>query len=326
VIQYWIAGAITSIMLFVSVLLHELGHSLVAMRYKIPVRSITLFIFGGVSLIGAEPPSAAAGFWISVAGPIVSFSLAVFFYLLHPFFSGITPLLALLKYLIYINIALGVFNLIPGFPLDGGGIFRSVVWRITHDMNRATVIAANVGRFIAYIFILLGVWQIFIGNFINGIWIAFIGWFLESAAVAQVQQQALRGILAGRKVSQAMNRQYASIPADTTLQELVDNHILGSGQRSFIVKRGDIVIGLLTLHHIKEIPRSVWPTRTVAQIMIPIEQVKRVRPDAELWATLEEMDRDGVNQLPVMTDGQIQGVLSREDIIGYMRTLREIGA
>jgi Zn-dependent protease len=326
VIQYWIAGAITSIMLFVSVLLHELGHSLVAMRYKIPVRSITLFIFGGVSLIGSEPPSAAAGFWISIAGPIVSFSLAAFFYLLHPFFSGVTPLLALLKYLIYINIALGVFNLIPGFPLDGGGIFRSVVWRITHDMSRATVIAANVGRFIAYIFIILGVWQIFIGNFINGIWIAFIGWFLESAAVAQVQQQALRGILAGRKVSQAMNRQYASIPADTTLQELVDDHVLGSGQRSFIVKRGDIVIGLLTLHHIKEIPRSVWPTRTVAQIMIPIEQVKRVRPDAELWAALEEMDRDGVNQLPVMTDGQIQGVLSREDIIGYLRTLREIGA
>jgi Zn-dependent protease len=325
-VQYWVAGAITSIMLFVSVLLHELGHSVVAMRYKIPVRSITLFIFGGVSLIGAEPPSAAAGFWIAVAGPAVSFFLAAFFSLMHSFSQGFTPLLALFKYLVYINIALGVFNLIPGFPLDGGGIFRSIVWRITRDMRRATVIAANVGRVIAYIFIFLGVWQIFAGNFVNGIWIAFIGWFLESAAVAQVQQLLLRDTLAGRKVSQAMNRQYSSLSADTSLQELVDDHILGGGRRSFVVEHGDDVIGLLTLHGIKEVPRSEWPTKTVAQIMIPIEQVKRVRPDAELWAALEEMDRDGVNQLPVMTDGQIQGMLSREDIIGYLRTLREIGA
>jgi Zn-dependent protease len=326
VIQYWVAGAITAIMLFVSVLLHELGHSVVAMHYKIPVRSITLFIFGGVSLIGAEPPSAAAGFWIAIIGPIVSFFLAALFSLMYYLFSGIAPLLALLKYLVYINIALGVFNLIPGFPLDGGGVFRSIVWRVTHNMRRATFIAANVGRFIAYLFIFLGVWQIFAGNFINGIWIAFIGWFLESAAVAQVQQLALRDTLAGRKVSQAMNRQYSSLPADTTLQRLVDDHILGGGRRSFVVERGGDVTGLLTLHGLKEVPRSEWPTRTVAQIMIPIEQVKRVSPDAELWGALEEMDRDGVNQLPVMTDGQIQGMLSRDDIIAYLRTLREIGA
>ena len=144
--------------------------------------------------------------------------------------------------------------------------------------------------------------------------------------MAQVQQLALRDTLAGHKVSQAMNRQYSSLPVDTTMQELVDDHILGSGRRSFVVERSDTVIGLLTLHRIKEVPRSEWPTMTVAQIMIPIEQVKRVRPDAELWAALEEMDRDGVNQLPVMTDVQIQGMLSREDIIGYLRTLREIGA
>jgi len=324
VFQYWVAGAVSSVMLFVSVLLHELGHSVVAMRYKIPVRSITLFIFGGVSLIGAEPPSAAAGFWISLAGPAMSFFLAAIFGLMHSFLD-IAPLLALFKYLVYVNIALGVFNLIPGFPLDGGGIFRAIVWRITHDMRRATIIAANVGRFIAYIFIFLGVWQILAGNLINGIWIAFIGWFLESAAVAQVQQQALRDILAGRRVSQAMNRQYSSLSADTTLQKLVEDHILSSGRRSFVVERGDEAIGLLTLHNLKEVPRSEWQRRTVFQIMIPIEQVKRVSPDGGLWAALEQMDRDGVNQLPVMTDGHIVGMLSREDIIGYLRTLREIG-
>jgi Zn-dependent protease len=323
--QYWVMGAVTAIMLFVSVLLHELGHSVVAMHYKISVRSITLFIFGGVSLIGAEPPTAAAGFWIAIAGPVVSFILAALFSLMHSFFVDIAPLLALFKYLVYINIALGLFNLIPGFPLDGGGVFRAIVWRITRNMRRATFIAANTGRFIAYIFILLGVWQIFAGNFVNGLWIAFIGWFLESAARGQVQQLALQDMLAGHKVSQAMNRQYSSLPADTTLQKLVDDHILGSGLRSFVVKRGNDVIGLLTLHRIKEVPRSEWPVMTIGQAMIPIEQTKRVRPDEELWTSLEEMDRDGVNQLPVMADGQIQGMLSREDIIGYLRTLQEFG-
>jgi hypothetical protein len=289
------------------------------MHYKIPVRSITLFIFGGVSLIGAEPPSAAAGFWISIAGPAVSFILAAGFSLIYHSLSGIAPLLALMKYLVYINIALGVFNLIPGFPLDGGGIFRAIVWRVTHNMRKATLIAANAGRFIAYIFIFAGVWQIFAGNFINGIWIAFIGWFLENAAVAQIQQQALRGALAGHKVSQAMNPHYTSLAGDMTLHALMDEHILNSGRRSFIVERGNDVIGLLTLHQTKEVPRSEWPTKTVAQIMIPLHQVKRVQPDTELLEALEEMDRNGVNQLPVMTDGQIHGMLSREDIIAYLR-------
>jgi Zn-dependent protease len=325
VAQYWFMGAVTAIMLFVSVLVHELGHSVVAMRYKVPVRSITLYIFGGISLIGTEPPTAAAGFWISIAGPAVSFALAALFGLLQSIVSSVEPLLALLKYLAYINVALGLFNLVPGFPLDGGGVLRAIVWGVTHDMRRATLIAANVGRFIAYLFIFFGVWQILGGNFMNGLWIAFIGWFLESAARGQVQQLALHDILAGHKVAQAMNRQYVAIPADTTLQHLVDDHILASGRRSFVVKRSDVVIGLLTLHHFKGIPRSDWPTMTAVQAMIPAEQMKHVRPDAELWAALEEMDRDGVNQLPVMADGQIQGMLSREDVVSYLRTLRELG-
>jgi Zn-dependent protease/CBS domain-containing protein len=324
--QYWIVGGATAIMLFVSVLLHELGHSVVAMYYKIRVRSITLLIFGGISQIVTEPTSATAQFWISIAGPAISFALALFFFLLQPVFTGVVPLLALVKYLVYINIILGLFNLIPGFPLDGGGVFRAVVWGITHNRRRATLTAANLGRFIAYLFIIFGVWQVFAGNFINGMWIAFIGWFLESAARGQIQQLTLHDTLAGHKVSQAMNRQYTAIPADTTLQLLVDDHILGSGRRSFVVERSNEAVGLLTLHHIKEVPRSEWPTMTTAQAMIPIERIKRVKPDAELWAALEEMDRDGVNQLPVMVNGQIQGMLSREDIISYLRTLREFGA
>jgi Zn-dependent protease/CBS domain-containing protein len=320
---YWTTGALTAIMLFVSVLLHELGHSVIALRYKIPVRSITLFIFGGVAKIGAEPPSAIAEFWIAIAGPVTSFALALFFGLLQPVVGALAPMLALAKYLAYINGTLAVFNLIPGFPLDGGRVFRAMVWGSTHSLRRATLVAANLGRFIAYLFIILGVWQMVTGNFGNGLWIAFIGWFLESAAASQVRQQTVHDLLAGHCVSDAMRRDYTLVSPGATLEQLVNEHILGSGRRSLVVEQNDRVVGLLTLHDFKKILRSDWPTTTAAQAMIPAEQMKRIRPDAELVAALEEMDRDGVNQLPVMVDDQIQGLLGRDDVISLLRTLGE---
>jgi len=294
--EYWVVGAATAVMLFVSVLLHELGHSVIAMRYKIPVRSITLFIFGGVAQIGAEPPSARAEFWTALAGPLVSFALAGIFGALQLVLTGIAPLLALAKYLAYINASLGLFNLIPGFPLDGGRVFRAVIWGTAHNLRRATLIAANVGRVIAFLFILLGVWQMLTGNFGNGLWIAFIGWFLENAASAQVHQQAAHDLMADHRVAEAMSRGYSAISPDTTLQQLVDDHILGAGRRCLMVMRDDETVGLLTLHNVKEVPRTEWPTATAAQTMIPINAVKRVGPDTELWQAMAQMDRDGVNR------------------------------
>lgn len=322
-VEYWLIGAATAIMLFVSVLLHELGHSIVALFYKIPVRSITLFIFGGISQISSEPTTPLSEFLISIAGPLVSVLIGVIFLIIRPLTTSMEPLLAFVQYLIYINIALAIFNLIPGYPLDGGGVLMSIIWGITHNMSRARIIAANVGRVIAYLFIILGVWQAFSGNFINGLWIAFIGFFLNSAASGQVRQQKIQDMLEGHKVSEAMSPNYTSLPEDTTLQELVDEHILGGGRRSFIVEEGGHVKGLLTLHHIKEVPRDQWPTTTVAQAMLPVGRLKQIHPDTELWTAMEAMDRDGVNQLPVMMDGEIQGMLTREDVISYLRTLRE---
>ena len=322
---YWFMGAVTAVMLFVSVLLHELGHSVVALRYKIPVRSITLFLFGGVAQIGAEPPSAIAEFLIASAGPLVSLILAVLFYAVQPLVAGIEPLLGLAKYLAYINLALVLFNLIPGYPLDGGRVFRAIVWAITGNMRRATLIAANVGRLFAFLFIFIGVWQMVSGNFGGGLWIAFIGWFLDTAASAQVQQVMIQGLLTGHKVSQAMSTHCAAVPADLTLQKLVDEHILGSGQRCFLVNRGENTVGLMTLHRIKEVPRPDWATTSAAQVMLPMEQLKCIEPDTELWAALQKMDRDGVNQLPVTRDHDVVGMLSREDVITFLRTLQELG-
>ena len=323
---YWFMGAVTAIMLFASVLLHELGHSVVAIRYKIPVRSITLFIFGGVARIGAEPPSAVSEFWIAVAGPLVSLSLAILFFVLKPLTAGIEPLLGLLKYLAYINLALVLFNLIPGYPLDGGRVFRAIVWAVTKNMRRATLMAAKVGRFWGYLFIFIGVWRMFSGDFGGGLWIAFIGWFLENAAAAQIQQVMFQGLLAGHTVSQAMSSHCAAIPAELTLQQLVDEHILSGGQRCFLVNRGSDAVGLMTLHRIREVPRSDWQTTSAAQVMLPLDKLMRISPDKELWAALQQMDRDGVNQLPVMTDSRVVGMLSREDVITFLRTVQELGA
>ncbi len=322
---YWLTGAATAIMLFVSVLLHELGHSVVALYYKIPVRSITLFLFGGVAQIGAEPPSAVAEFFIAIAGPLVSLALAVLFYAAQPLVTGIEPLLGLAKYLAYINMALVLFNLIPGYPLDGGRVFRAIVWAITGNLGRSTLIAANVGRFFAFLLIFAGVWQMFGGNLGGGLWIAFIGWFLDNAASIQIQQVLLRDLLTGHRVAEAMSKHCATIPEDLTLQQLVDEQILGGGQRSFLVNRGDQTVGLITLHRIKGVPRSEWATTRAAQVMLPLEQLKCIDPDAELWSALQKMDRNGVNQMPVIRDQRVIGMLSREDAITFLHTLQEFG-
>ncbi|MFC1586409.1 site-2 protease family protein [Fibrobacterota bacterium] len=323
---YWFMGAVTALLLFSSVLMHELGHSLAALRYKIPVRSITLFLFGGVAQIGAEPPSAIAEFIIAIAGPLVSLALAVFFYTVQPLVAGVEPLLGLAKYLAYINLALVLFNLIPGYPLDGGRVFRAILWAATGNMRRATIIAANTGRIFAFTFIFAGVWKMFSGDFGGGLWIAFIGWFLDSAAFAQVQQVMFQGLLAGHKVSQAMSTHCAIVPADMTLRELVNEHILGSGQRCFLVNRKGNTVGLMTLHRIKEIPRTEWAATSAAQVMLPLDKLKLVGPDTELEAALRKMDSDGVNQLPVIRDEKVIGMLSREDVITFLRTLQELGA
>ncbi len=322
---YWLTGAVTAIMLFASVLLHELGHSVVALRYGVPVRNITLFIFGGIAQIGAEPPSARAEFFIAIAGPLVSLALAIVFYALQPLLSGAEPLLGLAKYLAYINTALVLFNLIPGYPLDGGRVFRAIMWAITGNMARSTLIAANVGRFFAFLFIFAGTWQIFSGNLGGGLWIALIGWFLDSAATAQVLQVTLQGVLTGHRVAQAMSTQLAVIPENLTLQQLVDEHILSSGQRSFLVNRGEATVGMMTLHRVKEVPRREWADKTVAEAMLPFERLICVDPDTELWPALQKMDRDGVNQVPVVRDRRVVGMLSREDAITFLRTIQEVG-
>jgi Zn-dependent protease/CBS domain-containing protein len=324
--EYWLMGVVTALMLFVSVLIHELGHSLVAKHFGIPVPRITLFIFGGVSQIAAEPPNAGEEFWISVIGPIVSFALAALCWELEPLLAGSQPLFALAKYLAFLNLVLGAFNLIPGFPLDGGRVFRAILWRITGNYQRATTIAGLTGRFFGFGLIFLGVWQALLGNLFAGLWIAFIGWFLESAAGSQLQMEALKHLLGAHKVGDAMKRDFLQVPAGVTLQELVDKHILPEGARYAIVNGASGPAGMVTLAAIRAVPRPAWPSTTAEQVMVPLQQLDTTRPDAVLWSAVERMGRDGVNQMPVMDGKGIVGILSREDVVHYLRVLHAVTA
>ncbi|HZP34509.1 MAG TPA: site-2 protease family protein [Candidatus Acidoferrales bacterium] len=323
--EYWGMGLATAVMLFVSVLIHELGHSLVAQHLGMSVPRITLFIFGGVSQIATEPPSAGAEFAMAIVGPLVSLALAAVFWELEPVVAFSGPLLALTQYLALLNFVLGIFNLVPGFPLDGGRVLRAIIWRFTGKYQRSTAIAAGVGRFCGFLLIFVGLWQILGGNFLNGLWIAFIGWFLESAAASLLQQEGLKSLIGEHRVADAMRRDFPQVPADLTVQDLVDKHVFASGARYFIVNGNGAPAGLVTLADIKQIPRPSWSHTAVSQLMVPLQRMATIKPDALLWSALEKMGRDGVNQLPVVDGNGIVGVLSRDDVMHYLGVLQAIG-
>jgi Zn-dependent protease/CBS domain-containing protein len=322
--EYWSMGVVTAVLFFVSILLHELAHSWVALRYKVPVSRITLFIFGGVSQIAGEPPSAGAEFLIAIVGPLTSLAIAAICYLLEPALASFAPAAAVAKYLALINAMLGLFNLIPGFPLDGGRVFRAIVWAVNKNFRRATLIAASVGRFFGFFFIVLGAGSALRGQIANGVWIAFIGWFLESAAGAQIQQQMVQGLLTGHKVSEVMGEDCVHVPADAPLQKLIDQEVLAHGRRCFLVDRGGATVGMVTLHNIKEVPRASWAATTAGQVMIPMEKLSRIASDADLTTALEKMGGDGINQMPVMRGNNLIGMLSRGDIVRYLQTVHQV--
>lgn len=318
---------VTALLFFFSILAHEFGHSLVAIATGTPVRSITLFIFGGVAQMTREPKRPLHEFLIASAGPLVSLSLAAAFGLawVGGQTLGLRGLEALGAWLGRINLILALFNLIPGFPLDGGRVFRSIVWGLTGNLNRATRLAGAIGQGVAWLFILIGIWQVFSGNWANGLWIAFIGWFLNSAALSSVQQVALRDLLKGQTVRKVMMTDCPRVSPAQNLQELVYGSILSSGRRCFPVMEDGRILGLVTLHRIKEVPREAWPQTSVAQVMIRAEQLLKASPDEELYEVMERMSEDGVNQLPVVDQsGQWIGMVARDNILNFIRTRAEL--
>jgi Zn-dependent protease len=324
------AGLITSVLFFASVLVHELMHSIVSQRQGVPVQSITLFFLGGVSQITSEPKQPADEFRMAIVGPLTSLViggifLGIYFQLRNVDTFAAQFVTGIVQWLGIINLFLGVFNLIPGFPLDGGRVLRSLIWWRSRNLTRATRIASNVGRAVGFIFIFAGIYFIFTGNWLNGIWLALIGWFLESAAVGSYRQLLMQEMLKGHVASEVMSGDCAVVPPDMTIDHLVNGNILTSGRRCFPVGSGSEIMGLMTLHNVKEVPREQWTTETVKEAMTPFDKLKWVRPDEELSSVLRILTENNINQVPVVQDNKIIGMVSRESLLNFVHVRSRLG-
>jgi Zn-dependent protease/CBS domain-containing protein len=322
---YWVVGAVTALIFFASILVHELGHSWVALRNGIPIRSITLFVFGGVAQIAREPGTPGAELRIAIAGPATSFVLAGLFAGIWQLVRDLPILAAPAIWLARINFMVAAFNLIPGFPLDGGRLFRAVVWRSTGSLRRASQIASFTGQLVAFGFIGLGILIVLGGNVIGGIWITFIGWFLQNAAAASHAEANLREMLRDVTVGQAMARDCRRVERSASLERIVREEVLTAGERCFVVTEGGRLVGLLTLHEIKTVPRERWPAVTAGEVMMPGDKVTTVDPRTDLLAALEKMDDANVAQMPVVEAGALVGMIGREQVLHYVRVRGELG-
>jgi Zn-dependent protease/CBS domain-containing protein len=316
------------LLFFASIITHELAHSILAIRNNIPVKEITLFVFGGVSQITKEATHPRAELLIAIVGPLTSLALAGIFYGLHLLLAGAQQILAAgsMWWLALINVILAVFNLIPGFPLDGGRIFRALVWHRTHDYHRATHIATKVGQGIAYAFIAGGIVLIFVLRlWLDGMWLIFIGWFLNDAARASYQQVLLRDALTGITARQVTDYGCPLIPPHLNLMELVQQHILPTGRSCFLISWGAELEGMVTLQQIKKVPRSRWSTTTVQDIMTPASKLKTAYADQDILSVLQEMNGESTNHIPVIEAGKVTGIINREDIARFIRTRADFG-
>ena len=328
--QVWITALITAILFFVTLLLHELAHSLVAQRRGLRVSAITLFALGGVSQTQDDPSDAKTEFWVAIAGPITSLiigfgCLAISMGLgWHASAEPQTAVTAVLVWLGYINIGLALFNMIPGFPLDGGRVLRSIIWGVTKNADRSTRIAARIGQIVALLFILDGIWQFFHGGGFSGLWIAFIGWFLMDAAKGSYAEVETASALRDLRVSQVMSGDCVIVNRAISLQEFVDIYLLTSGQRCFVVEDQDRLIGLITLRDVTKIPRDRWERITVSEAMRPLMELRTVSPDTPVLDALKIMVRNDVNQLPVVAHGSLQGIVSRAQIVQLLQVRDEL--
>jgi Zn-dependent protease len=324
---YWLLGLGSSLLLFASVLLHELAHSVVARSRGLPVSSITLFIFGGVSNLEQEPQSAGTEFFVAIVGPLTSLVIGVVALVLDALFVNRAPIAAAVcAYLGIVNLLLALFNLIPGFPLDGGRVLRSIIWGITGNLRTATRWAAGIGQFVAYLLIFYGILQLFTSNVLNGIWFAFIGWFMLNAAQSANRQVALDLLLRGVHVADVLRPVPLTVPAESTLQEVVDHTLLPNGLRMVPVMQGDQFVGLLTLADVRHIPRERWPQTPASSVMIPLERLHVVAPQQDLSDVLRLMAGQDINQVLVVQDGKLVGAVSRDAIVNFLDVRQSLGA
>jgi Zn-dependent protease/predicted transcriptional regulator len=326
----WGLAIATGLLFFAALVAHELSHAVVAKARGLPVRSITLFALGGVAHIDKEAVDPATEFAMGIVGPIASAVIGLACLGLAwalgwtAMQAPSTPLTAMFVWLGYINFALAAFNMIPGFPLDGGRVLRAAIWWITGNANRSTRIAAGIGQAVALALIAFGILRFVGGAGFGGVWLAFIGWFLWEAAGSSAAQVAVMQGLRGVRVSDVMSRQCPTVDSQLSLQSFTEDHLLRTGRRCFIVAENGQIVGLITPHEVKEVPRERWSQLKVADAMRPLPQLRTIAPSTPVAEALETMGREDVNQLPVTADGRLEGVISRGDIMRFLHTRAEL--
>jgi Zn-dependent protease len=325
---YLVMGIIAAFGLFASIVIHELCHSLVAQRYGLPMKGITLFIFGGVAEMSDEPPSPKAEFLMAIAGPAASLVLGGICLgaaALVGAFGGAAGAVGVLRWVGLINIILVLFNMIPGFPLDGGRVLRSALWQWKKDLRRATQIAARIGSGFGIILIVLGFVSLLMGNPVGGLWWILIGWFVRTAARQSYQQVLVRQLLAGESVSRFMNSQVISVPRSLPVQKLVDDYIFRYHHKMFpVVDEAGHLAGCVSTRNLRELDRSQWPAKTVGDVACDCGDINTIDPQADAMEALRKMSRNQVSRLVVTRQGNLEGVLSLKDLLDYLALKTEL--
>ena len=337
----WGLGLLAALLFFASVLAHELAHSLVATMRGLPVTKISLFLFGGVSNIEREPESPRSEFLVAIVGPLTSLILGVLFIVIGRLASGrvqmglqlpsfgiaqLNPVATIFLWLGPINILLAIFNMIPGFPLDGGRVLRSIIWGISGNLKRATQLAAVIGQIVAWAFILLGIGMVFgisipfFGTgIISGIWLVFIGWFLNNAAVQSRRQVVIGDILDGVPVMRLIRTTTATVPPELPVSSLVDQYLLNSDDRSVPVTSGDQLVGLVCVEDVRKVPRERWDATQVSEIMTPASDLDVISPSVDALEAFNKLSSRDVRQIPVVQNGHLIGLIRRQDIIRWLQ-------
>jgi len=317
---YWIMGVVGALGLFISIVAHEFCHSLVARKFGMTMKGITLFIFGGVAEMGDEPPTARAEFWMAIVGPLSSLAIGAVFYLIYRWGLAShwpTPVNAVNGYLAYINGILAAFNLLPAFPLDGGRVLRSILWAAKGNLRWATRVSSTIGTAFGLGLIFVGVLQFIGGNVIGGVWMFLIGMFLRSAAQMSYQQLLVRKALEGEPVRRFMNADPVTVQDSITVAKLVEDYIYKYHYKMFPVMAGEKLVGCISTRQVKDIPREAWDRESIREAVSPCSEENTISPGTDAIKALAMMNQSGVSRLLVVENGRLVGLVTLKDLLDF---------
>jgi len=324
---YWIMGTFGAIGFFASILFHEFWHCLVARHYGMPISNITLFLLGGVSEMDEEPESPKIEFLMAIAGPVSSLILGFLLYAIARGASTVgvfEPAIIIISYLAFINWILAVFNMLPAFPLDGGRVLRSALWQFKGDLRWATSIASKAGSFFGIVLMILGVLNLFTGNPIGGVWYIIIGMFLNSSAQLSYQQVLVKQNLKGKNVASLMRTEPINVNPDISVHDLVENYIYRHHFKMYPVVENGRLVGCIHMNRVKEISQDLWPQRQVRELAQDCSEENTISPQEDVTEAMMRMNKSGNSRLMVVENGQLKGIISQKDIIGYISTRMEL--